>query len=102
MRSAKFWATVVAEAEAREMPHERIAARHGVTTAALKYHLYKARRAGAAEERVEILPVRLAHDQRRQSHFEVELESNVRLRFSEGSDPEYVASLVWKLRSRPC
>ncbi|HKY35405.1 MAG TPA: hypothetical protein VJN18_05665 [Polyangiaceae bacterium] len=59
-KEAGFWAAVVAEAQASEEPHTVIAARHGVTEAALKYHFYKARKPGTtARKRVSVLPVRV-------------------------------------------
>ena len=40
-RGAEFWATVVAEAKRGAIPRSAVAAKHGVSDAALKYHLYK-------------------------------------------------------------
>ena len=45
-KEAGFWAAVVAEAQLGAEPHSAIAAKHGVTEAALKCHLYKVQRAG--------------------------------------------------------
>lgn len=79
----------MAEAEKAGLPHTEIAARHGVSLPALKYHIYKARNAGTkAEPRV--LPVRMADERRT---FQVELGA-VRLSFAEGCEPAYVAAVL--------
>ena len=95
-RGREFWDELVAEAERGGGPYGPIAARHGVTVAALKYHVYQ-RRKGKAVARVtpQLLRVRVRDTSPPQ--FEVDLGS-VRLRFAEGSSPEYVGLLVAKLR----
>lgn len=92
----EFWAAVVAEAQAGGASHADIAAKHGVTEAALKYHYYKARKPGKSTKRVPVLPVRLGDQEQRQ--MSVELGPSLRVRFAEGCDPSYVAALVAKLR----
>jgi transposase-like protein len=92
----EFWAAVVAEAQAGGASHADIAAKHGVTEAALKYHFYKARKPRTAAKRVPVLPVRLGDQEPRQ--MSVELGPSLRVRFAEGCDPAYIAALVTKLR----
>jgi len=94
-KGSDFWGAVVAEAQAGAESHAAIAARHGVTEAALKYHFYKARKPPTAARRVPVLPVRVGDEARLIS---VELGGSLRLRFAEGCDPAYVAALVAKLR----
>ena len=95
-KSQEFWAAVVAEAQAGDASHGAIAAKHGVTEAALKYHFYKARKQSKATKRVAVLPVRVGDGEARL--LSVELGASLRLRFAEGCDPAYVAALVAKLR----
>ncbi|MEZ4226996.1 MAG: hypothetical protein R3B13_39010 [Polyangiaceae bacterium] len=45
-RADKKWAAIVAAAERSGRAHTEIAKQHGVTVAALKYHIYKSRREG--------------------------------------------------------
>ncbi|MFZ5895584.1 MAG: hypothetical protein ACOY0T_31290 [Myxococcota bacterium] len=87
-RDAKSWAAIVAEAEIAGVPHKEIAAKHGVTVAALKYHLYQTRQREAGEPRV--LPVRVGDESRT---FVVEV-GTARLRFAEGCEPSYVAAVL--------
>lgn len=96
-RGAEFWATAVAEAQRGAIPRSQVAAKHGVTDAALKYHLYKSpRRASKKSDALALLPVRLSGTAAKQ--VEVELSPSLRLRFDEGCDPAYVAALVGRLR----
>jgi hypothetical protein len=90
-KEAGFWAAVVAEAQASTEPHATIAAKHGVTEAALKYHFYKARKPAPPA----MLPVRVDESARL---FSVEMDGSLRLRFAEGCDPAYVAAVIAKLR----
>jgi hypothetical protein len=57
-RRPEFWTAVVAEAQAGGAPHAEIAAKHGVSEAAFKYHFYKARKQPATAKRVPVLPGR--------------------------------------------
>jgi hypothetical protein len=92
----EFWATAVAEARKGAIPRSQVAAKHGVTDAALKYHLYKSpRRASTKSDALALLPVRLSGTAKQ---VEVELGPSLRLRFDEGCDPAYVAALVGRLR----
>jgi hypothetical protein len=95
-KGPEFWAAVVGEAQAGGASHAEVAAKHGVTEAALKYHFYKARKQAGKSKRVPVLPVRIGDGETRQ--FSVELGAGVRVRFAEGCDPAYVAALVAKLR----
>ena len=96
-RGAEFWATAVAEAQRGAIPRSQVAAKHGVTDAALKYHLYKSpKRPSTKGDALALLPVRLSGTAAKQ--VEVELGSGLRLRFDEGCDPAYVAALVGRLR----
>ena len=90
-----FWDAVVAEAQAGAETHATIAAKHGVTEAALKYHFYKARNPTMPRKRVSMLPVRVDGERRL---FAVEMGGSLRLRFAEGCDPAYVAAVIAKLR----
>ena len=85
----------MSEAQAGAESHSAVAAKHGVTDAALKYHFYKAQKRPAVAKRVPMLPVRVGDEARLIS---VELGGSLRLRFAEGGDPAYVAALVAKLR----
>lgn len=96
LKGQEFWSAVVAEARAGGASHKDIAAKHGVTEAALKYHFYRARKQRPASKRVEMLPVRVGDRDARQ--IVVELGASLCLRFAEGCDPAYVAALVAKLR----
>jgi len=96
-RGAEFWATVVAEVRKGALPRAQVAAKHGVTDAALKYHLYKTPgRASVKSDALALLPVRLSGTTPKQ--VEVELSASLRVRFEEGCDPAYVAALVGRLR----
>lgn len=86
-RDAKWWAAIVAEAESAGVPHKEIAAKHGVSLAALKYHIYQSRQRGTEPQ---VLPVRVGDEART---FVVEV-GTARLRFAEGCDPAYVAAVL--------
>lgn len=74
-----------------------MAAKHGVSDAALKYHLYKTAPVKAAKTKsLALLPVRLSGSAAKQ--VELEFGSGLRLRFEEGCDPAYVAAVVSRLR----
>src|SRR6266700_1713679 len=91
----EFWAAVVAEAQAGELSHTDVAAKHGVTMAALKYHFYKARSAGKGSRRPRVLPVRLKRE-RVGAVIAAEFGS-VRRSFRDGCDPAYVAAVLGAL-----
>jgi|ERR1700736_5806108 hypothetical protein len=94
-KGSSFWAAVVAEARTGAESHATIAAKHGVSEAALQYHLYAKPKREKQRRSVEVLPVRVGDE----AHLiSVELGGSLRLRFAEGCDPGYVAALVAKLR----
>ena len=84
---------MVAEAQAGDETLEQIAAKHGVTAAALKYHLYKGRRKPG--KRVEaraprVLPIRVKTE-----GAAVEAQFGlVRVSFRDNCDPAYVAAVL--------
>lgn len=87
---------VVAEAKKGGIPRAAVAAKHGVSDAALKYHLYKSTGSTAEKKALALLPVRVAGAAAKQ--VELEFGAGLRLRFEEGCDPAYVAALVGRLR----
>jgi hypothetical protein len=96
-RGVEFWARVVTEARKGGIPHAEVAAKHGVSDAALKYHLYKSPRHRVAKSNVmALLPVRVSGTAAKQ--VELDLGAGLRLRFEEGCEPGYVAALVSRLR----
>lgn len=96
-RGAEFWAAVVAEAKNGDLPRVEVAAKHGVSDAALKYHLYKTVPLKSSKIRSpEMLPVRLSGSVTKQVEFE--FAGGLRLRFEERCDPAYVAAVVSRLR----
>ena len=88
----EFWAIVVAEAQAGEQTLEQVAAKHSVTEAALKYHLYKNRRAtGKPPARSpRVLPIRV---ERESAIVEAQFGS-LRVSFRDSCDPAYVAAVL--------
>ena len=96
-RGAEFWPTIVAEARKGAIPRAAVAAKHGVSDAALKYHMHKATGSTAAKSKaLALLPVRLTGAAAKQ--VELEFGAGLRLRFEEGCDPAYVAAVVCRLR----
>jgi len=96
-RGAEFWAPIVAEARAGLVPRVAVAAKHGVSDAALKYHLYKTTGSTVvASKALAMLPVRVTGAAGKQ--VELEFGAGLRLRFEEGCDPAYVAAVVSRLR----
>jgi hypothetical protein len=87
----------VAEARKGATPRVEVAAKYGVTDAALKYHLYKTTSSTAVKGKaLALLPVRLTGAVAKQ--VELDLGGGLRLRFEEGCDPAYVAAVVSRLR----
>lgn len=87
---------MVTEARTGELTYVEVAAKHGVSLAALKYHLYKGQ--SAASKRAptpRVLPVRFKSE-RSVAVVEAELGS-VRVNFREGCDPAYVAAVLGAL-----
>jgi hypothetical protein len=94
-RTAQFWSEIVTEAESAGVPHAVAAAKHRVSLPALKYHIYKARSAAqSSRNATSLLPVRVTGERRT---FDVELGA-LRLIFSEGCEPAYVAAVLSALR----
>lgn len=88
---------VVAEAKKGDIPRVAVAAKHGVSDAALKYHLYKTTGSTAVKGKaLALLPVRLTGAVAKP--VELEFGGGLRLRFEEGCDPAYVAAVVGRLR----
>lgn len=94
-RGAEFWAAIVAEAKKGAIPRVAVAAKHGVSDAALKYHLYKTS-SSTKSKALALLPVRLTGTGAKL--VELEFGAGLRLRFEEGCDPAYVAAVVCRLR----
>ena len=96
-RGAEFWAAVVAEVRKGDLPRVQVAAKHGVSDAALKYHLYKTVPARTPKvSSPELLPVRLSGSVAKRVEFE--FGGGLQLRFEEGCDPAYIAAVVSRLR----
>ena len=77
---AEFWAGLVAEVKKGESPRSHVAAKHGVSDAALKYHLYKTPQAKPPKSKaLALLPVRLSGTAPKQVEFE--FGGGLRLRF---------------------
>ena len=87
----EFWALVVTETQAGGQTLEQVAAKHSVTEAALKYHLYKTRRAtGKSGRGPRVLPIRV---ERESAVVEAQFGS-LRVSFRDGCDPAYVAAVL--------
>jgi transposase-like protein len=92
-RNAEFWARLVAEAKTSGTVCREVAAKHGVSESALRYHVYKAR---DGKRSTAILPVRVLGAER--PLVEIDVGSGVRLRVADGCDPDFVVALVSRLR----
>jgi hypothetical protein len=92
-RAPAYWA----EVESSGAPHAEIAVKHRLSLSALKYHIHKSRKSERAPAgRPRLLPVRFAGEP-------MMLQAQVgavRLSFSEGCSPSYVAALLTAL-SKP-
>ena len=90
-RGPAFWAKVMTAVDAGDAQVD-VAARFGVSTAAIRYWRTRRRR----EQRTELLPVRVVPT----SGVRLELEvGGVIVRLVDGAEPAYVAELVRALRS---
>jgi predicted transcriptional regulator len=89
-KRAPNWAAMVAEAEESDSTRAEVAAKYGATEAALKYHIYRARKAGRHERTPRLLPLR-TEDER--AALVVEFGA-VRLSFRDGCDADFVAAVV--------
>ena len=104
-RERSSWIRLVVELERSGLPHAEFATKHGVGLATLRSWLYRLRKERAVAQAPSLLPVRViastaptARWQREDgAAIEAELPSGVRLRFSSGVDPDYVAELVRRL-----
>jgi transposase-like protein len=95
-KEAGFWSAVVAEAKAGTESLAAVAAKHGVTEAALRYHFYQREKPTEVTNKpVPMLPVRVEGAARL---FSIDMDGSLRLRFAEGCDPAYVAAVIAKLR----
>ena len=96
-RGVEFWAGLVEEAKKGDASRAHVAAKHGVSDAALKYHFYKTAPVKAAKTNaLALMPVRLNGSAAKQ--VELEFGTGLRIRFEEGCDPAYVAAVVSRLR----
>jgi len=86
----------VAEAETPGVRHSDVALKHRVSLSALKYHVYKARRGERAAPR--LLPVRIGAEP---PLLQAQVGA-IRLSFSEGCSPVYVAALLSALGKAVC
>ena len=95
-QNPEFWAAVAAEARTGELTLVQVAAKHGVSVAALKYHFYKGEHGTAKRVSApRVLPVRVKGE-----HTGVAIEAelgSVRIRFREGCDPAHVAAVLGAL-----
>src|SRR5512140_246328 len=97
--SRAFWERVVAAVEARKGTHEQIAARFGVGVPALRYWVRRLRKRPSGRS-VRLLPVRVASPAAASPGLlELGFEQGV-LRFTEGTDADYVAQVVVAVRTR--
>ncbi|MEZ4226668.1 MAG: hypothetical protein R3B13_37315 [Polyangiaceae bacterium] len=96
-RADRKWTAIVAAAERSGRAHTQIAKQHGVTVAALKYHIYKSRREGHGSG-VQVLPVRTDEDA-------VALTARfgaVTLQFHHDASAEFIAGVVRALSEPAC
>ena len=96
----RFWKRVVSVAERSELTHSEVAARHGVSVAALRSWLYRLRREREQErsDGPRLLPVRVTAPPALREAFEV-VVGDVVVRVPAGANPSYIASLVAALRA---
>ena len=101
-RAAEHWAKIVAEAEQSGASHVEVASRHRVALSTLRYHIYKARKSAAipvASPR--LLPVRMEREPSAMSMLHAHV-GTVRVSFSEGCSPSYVAAVLSELSKASC
>ncbi|HKU40700.1 MAG TPA: hypothetical protein VJR89_21215 [Polyangiales bacterium] len=96
-QASERWASIVAEAEAPGARHADIALKHRVSLSALKYHVYKARR-GESTVAPRLLPVRIGAEP---ALLQAQVGA-IRVSFSEGCSPSYVAALLTALGKAAC
>lgn len=98
------WLRIAEEFEASELTQREFAQRRGLPLGTLQSWVYRRRRqvSAAAEPPVRLLPVQVSSaPSSEESALEVVLASGVRVRFSPGTDADYVARLVAAL-GRAC
>ena len=92
------WGRLVAEAERSGLTHREFAKRHGVAEHALKYHIYKARRAAGKSQTVRILPV---ESEQFGAVLTVRMGVMV-LQFGGQAEPRFVAGVLRALGKSEC
>ena len=97
-RDEAKWLPILEDARRTRAPHGEVAKRHGVTAAALKYHLYRDRQRDK-KGAVRLLPVRA--DDTSSPGLTVQIGS-MSLQFREGCDPSFVAGVLRALGDQPC
>jgi hypothetical protein len=95
--AAERWTSIVAEAETPGVRHADVALKHRVSLSALKYHVYKARRGGRGGA-PRLLPVRIGAEP---PVLQAQVGA-IRVSFSEGCSPVYVAALLTALGKAVC
>lgn len=95
--ASERWASIVAEAETPGVRHVDIALKYRVSLSALKYHVYKARR-GERTAAPRLLPVRIGTEP---ALLQAQVGA-IRVSFSEGCSPSYVAALLTALGKTAC
>src|SRR5262249_18783613 len=100
-RNRDFWEKIVAALEGGEQTHEQFAERRRVNVGSLRSWLYRLRRERGG---VRVLPVRFeeAITRRSTAPSVVEISFDGVSRVSVGTDVEYVAELIARLRARLC
>ncbi len=91
------WDAIVADAEASGATQVDVAKKHGVTVAALKYHVYKTRKGGGTR-RPRLLPVRTGSGA---PALQVEF-GRLRLGFQRDCDPGFVVAVLRALGNDAC
>ncbi len=100
-RSREYWVAAVEEFERSKLTQDSFASRRGVPVTTLRSWIYKLRRERKAS--VSLVPVRViastapAAREADTAVIEVGLRTGVQVRFSAGTDLEYVAALVQRL-----
>ena|SRR5258705_11585238 len=100
-RGREHWVATVAEFERSELTQEGFARRRGIEVMTLRSWIYKLRRERKAS--VSLVPVRVIASTAPlargadATEIEVELKTGIHLRFSSGTDLDYVAALVQRL-----
>lgn len=100
-RSRKFWMTAISEFERSGLSQEAFATQQGVSVGTLRGWIYRLRRERKAS--VSLVPVRViastapAARQANEQGIEVDVAGRVRVRFTVGTDVEYVTELIKRL-----